>query len=152
MGKRGPAPTPTRLRVLRGETKPSRVNRNEPQPRAALPQPPPNADELTLVEWHRVVAELDHMGLGFAADQDAIYAYVCAVIEHRRATKLIANTGILLNSDGRAVRNPAVLVARDSAAILLRFARELGLTPSARVNFAGTQAEEPDASARLLSG
>lgn len=152
MGKRGPAPHPTRLRVLRGETKPSRVNTAEPQPRAALPEPPPNADDLVLLEWHRVVAELDHMGLAFAADQDAIYAYCCAVVEHHRAVKLIAHTGILLNSDGHAVRNPAVIVARDAAALVLRFARELGLTPSARVNFAGKGAEEPDAGARLLSG
>jgi len=148
----GPAPTPTRLRILRGETKPSRVNRSEPQPRAALPQPPPNADELALVEWHRVVAELDAMGLAFAADQDAIWAYVCAVIEHRRATKLISHTGILLNSDGHAVRNPAVIVARDAAAMILRFARELGLTPSARVHFGASAADEPDEHSRLLSG
>ena len=91
------------------------------------------------------------MGMAFAADADAIYAYCCAVVEHQRARRLLATTGILLNSDGHAVRNPAVLVARDSAALILRFARELGLTPSARVNMTTATTEAPDHAARLLS-
>ena len=32
MGRRGPAPTPTKLKLLRGETRPSRINRAEPKP------------------------------------------------------------------------------------------------------------------------
>jgi len=151
MGKRGPAPTPTRLKVLHGESRPSRIRKGEPQPRAALPEVPFNADELVQVEWHRVVNELDHMGLAFAADTDAIYAYCCAVVEHRRAVRLVATSGLLLARDGKAVRNPAVMIARDAAALILRFGRELGLTPSARVNFGVAGAEEPDYASRLLS-
>jgi hypothetical protein len=35
MGKRGPAPKPTNLRVLHGE-KPYRINQAEPKPRSSL--------------------------------------------------------------------------------------------------------------------
>ena len=32
MGRRGPAPTPTKVKRLRGETRPSRLNLHEPSP------------------------------------------------------------------------------------------------------------------------
>src|SRR5437660_1164931 len=53
MGRRGPAPTPTRLRVLRGETRPSQVNRAEPEPLAGQPVAPADLDPDAREVWAR---------------------------------------------------------------------------------------------------
>ena len=44
MGRRGPAPTPTKVKRLRGETRPSRLNHAEPLPHPALPRMPADMD------------------------------------------------------------------------------------------------------------
>ena len=44
MGKRGPAKTPPALAVLRGETRPSRVNLDAPTPPPVKPHPPDYLD------------------------------------------------------------------------------------------------------------
>ena len=44
MGRRGPSPTPTKVKQLRGETRPSRLNLREPMPSADLPKMPADMD------------------------------------------------------------------------------------------------------------
>ena len=56
MGKRGPAPTPTALKLLRGSR---RVNPNEPRPVPGAPTMPADLDAAEAACWHGLVAELD---------------------------------------------------------------------------------------------
>lgn len=153
LGRHGPPKQPTNLRRLHGETRPSRINQWEPQPRDLPPEAPDDLSDEELTEWRRVVIELDHMGLAFAADRDIIRAYCSAVVRHAQACALIARSGLLLKGrEGTVVKNPAVAMARDAGMALRAFARELGLTPAARVNFGGSgKPEEEEAAARLLS-
>jgi hypothetical protein len=44
MGRRGPAPTPTKVKMLRGETRPSRLNHREPMPSPDVPKMPADMD------------------------------------------------------------------------------------------------------------
>lgn len=137
MGSRGPAPSPTRLKLLKGETRPSRIGHGEPVPRAAEPVPPGWLSPPARDVWDRTVTELDAMGLAHAADADALTVYCCAVVNYARAQQLLDRSEPLLRgSDGGVVRNPAQQMANACAVIIGRFAREFGLTPSARVNLA----------------
>lgn len=150
MGKRGPAPKPTPLRVLHGE-KGRRINTGEPQPAAGLPEAPPELDETSRLVWDYVVAELAHMGLARRPDRDQLAAYVEAVRLHAQAVVMVHKAGPLIKDrDGYVRLNPAVRIQTQAARTMLTFAREFGLTPAARVQLTAEQVAH-DHAARLLS-
>jgi len=155
MGRRGPAPTPTRLKVLHGETRPSRIPAAEPVPRDVRPVPPPWLNSEARAVWDRTTAELAAMGMCHAADTDSLVVYCTAVVNHARAQQLLDAAGPLMKgTEGGVVRNPAVATVNAAAVIINKYAREFGLTPSARVNLGRPAADLPrarDLAERLLS-
>ena len=72
MGARGPQPTPTRLKVLRGETRPSRLNRTEPRPRGELPRMPTDLDPAARGVWRHVLREMGDSRVITAVDADIL--------------------------------------------------------------------------------
>lgn len=138
MGRRGPAPKPTTLRVLNGDH-PSRVNHDEPRPREGVPAPPDWFGPRELTIWKRVVTELTAMGMARPVDQDMIATYCCAVLRWSDATKI-------LNADGLIIRktewkaHPAVAIVDTASREMSRLAREFGFTPAARVGITATAA------------
>lgn len=132
MGRRGPAPKPTQLRLLHGD-RPNRINDNEPIARDVLPEPPEGMGDEAREIWAYTLRELVAMKTAAAADRDSLAAYCEAVISHRRASAIVAQTSILIKGlHGGMVRNPAVAIQRDAAHTIRAFAQEFGLTPSAR--------------------
>jgi P27 family predicted phage terminase small subunit len=84
-------------------------------------------------EWARVLPDLVAMRTVTAADSTALAAYCEAVARFRAATELVARSGLMLRDrDGIIRRNPAVAQQRDASNELRVWAREFGLTPSAR--------------------
>lgn len=75
MGRRGPAKTPTGVKLAQGETRPSRVNFLEPRPRAADPVMPEDMDAGAKAVWQRVVAEMASTEIIRAADSDVLRCY-----------------------------------------------------------------------------
>ena len=69
MGQRGPQKRPTSLRMLRGETRPSRIGHGEPVPRLAEPDPPAWFDDRHRQTWDGITAEVRGMHLLHAADR-----------------------------------------------------------------------------------
>ncbi len=154
MGKRGPAPTPTGLRLVRGDRK-SRVNTDEPQAREGLPLCPMEASPDVHDIWAYTVNQLSHMGIVTQADRDALYAYCEAVVLHRAASRELARTGLLMEGmHGGVVKHPAHQIQRDAASTMRAFAQEFGLTPSARstIKMHVADAAGEKSAARLLSG
>ena len=150
MGRRGPAPTPTRLRVLRGETRPSQINRTEPQPAANLPEPSDDLDPRARAVWDRIMADFGHTEVIRRLDSDALRCYCEAVSRYEDAAGLLRKSGPLIRGarGGDLVRNPLHQIVRDNADLMRMYARELGLTPAAR---AGLHIEaNPKAPARKL--
>lgn len=132
MGRRGPAPTPTALRVLRGD-QPKRINLHEPRPRELAPDRPPWLSEHAAEEWDRVVPDLVRMGTAKAVDAIGLAAYCEAVARFRAASALVSASGpLVIGRDGLAHKNPAVAQARDASYEVRLWAREFGLTPSSR--------------------
>jgi P27 family predicted phage terminase small subunit len=132
MGRRGPAPKPTALRLLHGD-QPKRINLNEPRPRDVPPDRPVWLSALAIEEWDRVVPDLVTMGTAKAVDASGLAAYCEAVARLRQASVIAAQTGpLIVGRDGLAHKNPAVQQARDASYEVRMWAREFGLTPSAR--------------------
>lgn len=132
MGRRGPAPTPTKQKIAAGETRPSRVNYAEPQPRIGLPRMPSDMTDGAKSVWKHVIAEMGASEVITGADRDVLRLYCEAVDRYVRAQRLFARSSVLLNRAGLLVKNPLHQVVRDNADQVRLLSRELGLSPSAR--------------------
>jgi P27 family predicted phage terminase small subunit len=143
-GQRGPQKRPTSLRMLRGESRPSRIGHGEPVPRAAEPEPPTWFDERHRQTWERLTTEIRGMHLLHSADQDVLAALVRAVCRHEDAGRIVAAEGLMVTGkDGQRVRHPAVIVEREAAETVRRLAREFGLTPSGRADLGHAMPPSP---------
>jgi P27 family predicted phage terminase small subunit len=152
MGRRGPQPVPTNLRLLRGESRPSRINRQEPKPRELLPEAPDWLSAAAAEEWARLVPDLIVMGTVKAADATALACYCEAVARFRVASEIVSKAGLMLKDrDGIVRKNPAVGMARDAGAEVRQWAREFGLTPAARQPLRVEHSTAPGSAERLLS-
>ena len=151
---RGRKPTPTNLKLLRGNPGRRPINQREPKPAPKTPGIPTWLSNEARAEWRRVVPELDKLGLLARVDRAALATYCETWSTFVAAERLIHEHGIVilkkvqeaLTDEGvviiyqQPVKNPALMVARDCAAQIRGFCAEFGLTPSAR-----TRIEVPEA-------
>lgn len=152
MGKRGPAPKPTKLRVLHG-ARPCRINDDEPMPGEGAPDCPDGVTDEVRAIWEYTLDQLIVMDMATLADRDALLAYCEAVAVHRRASALLADEElIVLSAAGSPMRNPAVQIQRDAATLIRTYSREFGFTPSARSEIRTGSADDGQSAERLLSG
>ena len=151
MGRRGPAPSPTNLRVLKGD-RPYRINRDEPTPRDVPPSAPGWLSPKASTEWDRVLPDLIVMGTAKAVDSSALAAYCEAVALLETLAEVVAKSGpLLIGRDGLAHKNPAVAQLRDASASVRLWAREFGFTPSSRQPFKVEMTHRGLPAERLLS-
>ena len=134
MGRRGPAPAPTRLKLVRGERNKSRINTAEPEPAANAPVMPADMDAAAQAVWTRVMREFGQADIIRAADQDVLRIYCEAVARYEGAARTLAASSPLIRGarSGDLVKNPLHQIVRDNADLVRVLARELGLSPSAR--------------------
>lgn len=150
--KPGQPPYPRKLRILNGETKPSRVGKPEPIPRDALPVCPRTATRDVHEVWDYTMVELKAMGLATAADRDALLCYCQAVVTHRDAAAQVEEEGLLVRQmNGARGRNPAEAIMRDAAKLVMQYAQQFGLTPSARTGMKMPEQDSGHRGERLLS-
>lgn len=133
VGRRGPAPAPTKLKVIRG-ARPARIDSAEPAPLDHLPVPPADLDPAAAQVWMRVLAEFGAARVIRAADGDVLRIYCEAMARYEEAARLLASSGPLVKGarHGELVKNPLHQIWRDCGDLVTKLARELGLTPSAR--------------------
>ena len=151
--KPGTKPRPSRLKLITGNPGKRPLNRHEPQARPALPSPPTHLTEEALEEWWRVAAELHRLGMLSEIDRTALAAYAQAYgrwVKAERALSRMAEKDLLTGglmirtSNGNAIQNPLVGTANAASAAMMKYAVELGMTPSARTRIIALPPEEPD--------
>lgn len=143
MGERGPSPLPTQIKVLRGETRETRLNRQAPKPRGSQPIMPAGMSREAQKVWRRQTKAMALTGVLTVVDSDSLRAYCDAVARYEEAERVYRIHGPLVEgAHGQTVKNPAHQVIRDNAALIRLFARELGFVPGARE---GLHVGEPDA-------
>lgn len=150
MGRRGPAPQPTRLKLLKG-TEARRINLDEPKPAPGPAVKPPWLSARAAEEWDRVAPHLAAMGTLTGADSMALAVYCEAVARWRGLAEVVAKSPPVIQRDGILVKNPAYSQARDAAIEVRMWAREFGLTPSARAGIRVDVHHHEAGAARLLS-
>lgn len=112
MGQRGPKPAPIALKVLKGETRPSRIA-TSPGPQEPPEKPPLSRDAEVI--WDRTLACTDHIGQ-----------------LHLEVFRQFCETAATLN----AMQPKGSKEWRELVLVNLRLARELCLTPGTSAHVA----------------
>ena len=150
MGKRGPRPEPTIIKMAKGNPGKRPLNKSEPKPPSDDITPPEWVTGVSLEKWAEVVPKLVGMGVMTNADIDTIARY-CTM--HEQYVKYLAQVRrgldvLVIRDDKGKVKymqsTPAATMLTKLAVSMLRIEQEFGLTPSARTGIATTQSKPQD--------
>lgn len=130
---RGRKPTPTALKILKGNPGRRPLNGNEPKPKKGAPSCPTWLNAEAKREWRRIVPELERLGLLTLVDRAALAAYCQSYARWQQAEKVIEKQGMTMATpQGFEVARPEVAIARQQMQLVHKFATEFGLSPSSR--------------------
>ena len=136
MGERGPLPKPYARRRNRRPLTGKVVL-------VARPSMPRSLAGEARFEWHRVVPELEEMGLLATVDRAVLIRYCSAWADWCELRDLLNRSGKLIRGrEGTLVRNPLWFMFQDAGQTVTELGRHLGLTPVARLR-AGVVHERP---------
>ncbi len=136
-GRTGRRALPTAVKRARGERRSSRLNPREPRPTPGRPARTSFDLPLIAVEWERIAALAEELGVLTPADGPALELAARASAEIIEADRRIAKDGMFYRtkteSGSKMVRiHPAVAVRADAQRRLLAVLAHFGLTPSSR--------------------
>ena len=136
MGERGPLPKPyARRRNKRTSSRKSVLVQRPAMPRTLKGE--------SRAEWNRVVPELEGMEILASIDRGLLIRYCVAWADWVELEGMLQLSGKLIKGQkGNPVRNPLWLMKRDAEQIVTDLARQLGLSPVARLR-AGVRHEVP---------
>jgi P27 family predicted phage terminase small subunit len=152
MGKRGPRPQPTKLRILRGNPGKRPIKNSEPQPSSDGIVMPPHLGPVAVARWGELLPLLESVKVMTRADVEALARY-CDTYEWWLATRAKlrteGDTYPILNDGGQVkyiAQRPEVSIAHKLAQQLRQLEQDFGLNPSARtsLNVETTQQETSD--------
>jgi len=157
MGKRGPKPQPTAIKLARGTLRERR--KDEPQPSADKIVMPKHLGKVARAKWKELLPLLEAVRVMTDADVEALARY-CDTYEWWLATRAILKkdgcTYPILNDGGEVkyiAQRPEVSIAHKLATQLRQLEQDFGLNPSARSSLS-VAPEKPatDEDAAILFG
>jgi len=129
----GNPPKPTALKKLQGNPGKRPLNEDEPQPDRLAPAIPRGIAPLARKFWKAHGPKLEAMGLLTEVDGAAFTMLTIHYQIAWEAAQIINKEGLVAKDENGVDRkHPMLQVLRDNSAMLLRYSREFGLTPSAR--------------------
>lgn len=138
MGRRGPAPEPTSIKLLKGNPGRRPLNDREPEPKRARPRCPNWLSKDARAIWKTLVPQLRDMGVLTRIDGQALTRYCTLWARWKRAEQFIEKHGdVYPFKDDRGnlkylQQFPQVAIAHKLATHLTRLEQEFGMTPSSR--------------------
>lgn len=141
---RGRKPTPSVLKLVRGNPGNRPLNPNEPDPRAALPTCPSHLCPAAKAEWKRVGHEMKELGMLSKLDRSVFAGYCQAYGRWVEAERKLNEMPMLLKMpSGYIQQNPWLTIANKQLELMLKFGSELGLSPSTRSRVSVTKPAPP---------
>src|SRR3990167_8908338 len=111
MGRRGPAPKPSRLRVIEGNPGKRPLQKNEPRPRPVRPTRPEWLSAEAKREWSRLAGELERLGLLTVVDRAALAGLCQAWARAAEAERVLAIEGMTVTTpSGYVQQRPEVAI------------------------------------------
>ncbi len=148
---KGRKPTPSYLKLVKGNPGRRRLNAAEPKPELALPTVPPHLSDEAKVEWGRLANELYSLGLLTRIDRAGLAAYCQVYSDWVEAEAMIRKTGTVIKSpikttvhrkkDGSEVtestggypmQSPFLAIRNKCLELMHKYLVEFGMTPSSR--------------------
>ena len=154
-GRTGRRRLPTRLKLLKGETRPSRLNANEPELEGGVPPRPTHLKGDAAKEWTRLAKLTTGMRVLTVADGPILEATCMAYAELREAQRLIDKQGAVyqtLGPDGSVLmtrKNPAADLRSDAWKRWVSGLGHFGLSPATRSKVSAQPPERPSTLARF---
>ena len=152
MGKRGPAPKPTALRLLEGTARADRM-RNEPKPTIRAPRCPSWLSPVAKREWKRLAKTLVKLGILSDLDRAVFASYCQSWAKWKQAEEAIQKYGLVIRTKtGYVMQSPVVSIAKQERKAMLEAGSELGLSPASRtrINVPAPQSAPKSPMERLL--
>jgi P27 family predicted phage terminase small subunit len=146
---KGRKPTPTALRLLRGNPRKHPVNLLEPNPAPLDPLAAPAwLDPAARQEWDRVAPMLGRLGVLTETDADALAAYCESWVTWKQATERMRKFGLVVKRSAAEgdlpVISPYVKIAHHAMAQMRAFLVEFGMTPSSRARIHTAEPKRPE--------
>lgn len=131
---RGRKPTPTNLKILRGNPGKRPLNTSEPRYPDGSLEIPEELRELphACAEWARVAPQLLTAGVYKMVDRTALILYCTSFQHYMDAERDIREKGAYISFKGAPKLNPAFRVVEKSFIQLRSFLSEFGMTPASR--------------------
>ena len=128
----------------------SRLAAHQPPKKKASPRKvtikmPAGLTEAARHEWRRVLALLREREVLDALDEPALVDYARCWMRLEEAEQDIARRGVLVKGERGKVKNPSIQIARTYRDSLVRWCKELGFSPWARLKLATPAAKKNDA-------
>lgn len=156
MGRRGPAPKPTHLKIIEGTFRKDRAPANEPKPKPYVPTCPRWLGHEAKAEWRRIVPELMQLGLLTKIDRSALAAYCGAYEMWYEAKKSLDEAGTLVQvtESGYVAPRPEVGIINSALKTMKAFLAEFGMSPASRtrVNAESSPTKTEDPWAEFATG
>jgi P27 family predicted phage terminase small subunit len=131
----GPRPTPTHLKIIKGNPGRRRLPKNEPRPHGALHEAPTWLNERQLLGWAYAIANSPR-GLLTPMDRDMLAIWVVAADRYREACEHLNAEGLVAPSTHHGnkamVQSAWLRIERQQAEIMLRCCDHLGFSPASR--------------------
>ncbi len=152
----GRKPKPTALKTLEGNPGKRKMNKKEPIPGQGIPTCPEWLLPEAKIEWERLAAVMDQMGVLTEVDRAAFAAYCQSYARWKEAQEHIDFEGSTFETDkGYQQQTPWVGIANTNQKLMMQAASEFGLTPFARSRIVAGSAkskESEDEMEALLGG
>lgn len=149
----GRKPTPTHLKVLRGNPGHRPLNEHEATPVPGLPDPPAVLDAVAQAEWVNKGRQLVALGLMTEVDTAMLAVYCAAWSRWLEALEKVAADGAVITTpSGYQQQSPWVSMRNQAEDRLTKAAVEFGMSPSARSRVTAAAPATEDRLQEFLDG
>ena len=152
----GKKPTPTKLKMLRGNPGRRPLLKHEPRPTPGAPPAPDWLDPLSRQTWDRIVPELEAIGILTQVDAFVLEAFCVCYAHWVELEQAVAKIGPVYQPSNKKGSKylqqvPHVTIALKYLDEARAFAAELGLSPSsrARIGLPSPRTETDESNDRL---
>ena len=153
MGKRGPAPIPTELKLLRGNPGKQKIDPNEVKPPSDNVLCPDWIKGKAREQWDRLAPALSTAGMLTNLDVD-MFAMLCqAIADFAQYNDAIKEGKLPIYKQGdQIIPHPLISMRRRTLADVLKLGARFGMTPSDRVGLNVKLLEDEDELKGFIKG
>jgi P27 family predicted phage terminase small subunit len=154
MGKRGPTPKPTSLKVLQGNPGKRKINKSEPKPQSVIPKPPNWLDDQAKKIWRELGKKLHSVGCITEVDWPDFAVLCSAISRFKAANDVINEKGLTFeieryDKDGNVIstyeqQRPEVSIVHKNSELIAKLSGKFGMSPADRVGLGNGEQQEND--------